>query len=540
MQNRSPRIAVFGCGYWGKNLVRNLHELGALAGVCDPTESGRTLAAQIAPQTPIFSSVDDLFSRASVQGVMIATPAETHYAVARQAILAGCDVMVEKPLALYLEDGARLVELAEKHQRILMVGHLLEYHPAIVRLRQLIADSELGTIRYIYSNRLNLGKIRGEENVLWSFAPHDIAVVLRLVGELPLEVATTGGNYVQPNLADVAVTNLLFSNGVRAHIFVSWLHPYKEQRLVVVGSKKMVCFDDVTKELTLFDHCVEWQNCAPVPVAGEAIQVPYGNAEPLREECRAFLDAIATRKRPFTDGRSALDVLEVLCAAQRSLVTHGRPVQLPDRQSPLDLASVPGSLAMPSERNYFLHSTSIVDEPCDIGSGTKIWHFCHISSNVRIGKGCIFGQNCFVAPGVVIGNNVKVQNNVSIYEGVELADDVFCGPSMVFTNITNPRAQIVRRGQYRKTRVGKGATIGANATIVCGHDIGEFAFVAAGAVVTREVPAYALIMGVPGKQVGWMSRYGHRLHFGPSGRARCPESGEEYVLTSDNMIRQVS
>lgn len=195
---------------------------------------------------------------------------------------------------------------------------------------------------------------------------------------------------------------------------------------------------------------------------------------------------------------------------------------------------------MPSERDYFVHPTSVVDDPCEIGAGTKVWHFCHISRDCRIGRGCSFGQNCFVAPGVTVGNNVKVQNNVSLYEGVELADDVFCGPSMVFTNIPNPRSQIVRRGQYARTRVGRGVTIGANATLVCGHDVGDFAFIAAGAVVTKNVPAYALIMGVPGRQVGWMSRHGHRLEFGPGGRAVCPESGEAYLLTPDNVVRQVS
>lgn len=193
-----------------------------------------------------------------------------------------------------------------------------------------------------------------------------------------------------------------------------------------------------------------------------------------------------------------------------------------------------------SDRDVFVHPTSIVDAGCEIGAGTKIWHFCHVSAGCRIGRGCSFGQNCFVAPHVVIGNNVKVQNNVSLYEGVELADDVFCGPSMVFTNIPNPRSEIVRKGQYRKTRVGRGATIGANATLVCGHDVGEFAFIAAGAVVTHGVPPYALMMGVPARQVGWMSRHGHRLEFDAQGRARCPESGEEYVLSNDNRVTQVT
>ncbi len=195
---------------------------------------------------------------------------------------------------------------------------------------------------------------------------------------------------------------------------------------------------------------------------------------------------------------------------------------------------------MPSSPpDYFVHATSVVDQPCAIGPGTKIWHFCHVMSGCRIGARCSFGQNCFVGAGVVIGDNVKVQNNVSLYEGVELEDDVFCGPSMVFTNIPNPRSQIVRRGQYERTPVRRGATIGANATLVCGNEIGPFAFIAAGAVVTRPVPAYALMMGVPARQVGWMSRYGHRLEFGPERRARCPESGEAYVLTPDNQVRQV-
>jgi UDP-2-acetamido-3-amino-2,3-dideoxy-glucuronate N-acetyltransferase len=192
------------------------------------------------------------------------------------------------------------------------------------------------------------------------------------------------------------------------------------------------------------------------------------------------------------------------------------------------------------ERSYFVHPTSILDEPSNIGAGTKIWHFCHISANCRIGERCSFGQNCFVAPGVIIGSNVKVQNNVSLYEGVELEDDVFCGPSMVFTNIINPRSQIVRRGQYTRTLVRQGATIGANATVVCGNEIGAFAFIAAGAVVTQSVPAYALMMGVPARQVGWMSRYGHRLNFGTGNRARCPESGEEYLLSPDKTITRVS
>lgn len=180
--------------------------------------------------------------------------------------------------------------------------------------------------------------------------------------------------------------------------------------------------------------------------------------------------------------------------------------------------------------DYFVHPTALIDEGCDIGSGTKIWHFSHVMPGCKIGKNCNIGQNVVISPDVVLGKNVKVQNNVSLYTGVSCGDDVFLGPSCVFTNINNPRSAVNRRGQYSKTHVGNGASIGANATIVCGHNIGEFAFIGAGAVVTKDVPAYALLVGNPARQLGWMSEYGHRLNFDENGLALCPESNEMYQL----------
>lgn len=192
---------------------------------------------------------------------------------------------------------------------------------------------------------------------------------------------------------------------------------------------------------------------------------------------------------------------------------------------------------MEEKKNYFAHETAIVDDGCKIGEGTKIWHFSHIMSNCTIGERCNFGQNVVVSPEVILGNNVKVQNNVSIYTGVTCDDDVFLGPSMVFTNITNPRSAVIRRDQYAKTHVGKGASIGANATIVCGHDIGKFAFIGAGAVVTKNIPDYALVVGNPSHQVGWMSEYGHKLQFDENGMAVCPESKQEYHLQNGVVTR---
>lgn len=191
-----------------------------------------------------------------------------------------------------------------------------------------------------------------------------------------------------------------------------------------------------------------------------------------------------------------------------------------------------------TNKNYFAHETAVIDEGCTIGEGTKIWHFSHIMKNAVLGKDCNLGQNVVVSPGVVLGKNVKVQNNVSIYTGVNCEDDVFLGPSCVFTNVMNPRSGVNRRGLYEKTTVKKGASIGANATIVCGHDIGRFAFIGAGSVVTKTVPDYALVVGNPAKQIGWMSEYGHRLNFDETGSAVCPESKEKYKLVN-NVVSKV-
>jgi len=321
-------VAVIGCGCWGKNLVRNLQQLGALEMVCDREEAGRVNAARLAQQCRVTGDLHDVW-QSPCQAVVIATPAATHYEIARQALEAGKDVFVEKPLALKYDDGICLARRAERQSRILMVGHVLEYHPAIVRLRELIKDGELGLVRYIYSNRLSLGKVRREENILWSFAPHDIATILRLVGDLPLEVSAVGASYLQPNTPDVTISHLLFDNGVRAHIHVSWLHPFKEQRFVVIGSRKMVSFDDLNKKLVLYDQYVKIQDGEPLAVRSPGCEVPFDNAEPLQLECRAFLDAIATRRQPLSDANSAVRVLRVLQACQRSIMTNGERVTIP-------------------------------------------------------------------------------------------------------------------------------------------------------------------------------------------------------------------
>jgi predicted dehydrogenase len=326
----NPQVAVIGAGYWGINHVRNFHELGALRMVCDMSRPSLAKIAESYPSVHIEEDFSLALSDPDVHGVVIATPAETHYRLARAAIEAGKDVLVEKPLTLDVTEGERLVALAREQESILMVGHLLEYHPAVLRLRELISSGELGELRYIYSNRLNLGKVRREENILWSFAPHDIAIILRLVGDEPSRIAATGGTYLQPRIADVTVTNMEFPTGVRAHIFVSWLHPYKEQRLVVVGSKRMAVFDDVRKDdkLVIYDQGVEIVNGEPVMRKNGGVAEPLESAEPLRRQCQQFLRCIETREHPLTDGESGLRVLRVLDAAEHSLASGGIPVEL--------------------------------------------------------------------------------------------------------------------------------------------------------------------------------------------------------------------
>ena len=239
------QIAVVGCGQWGKNLVRNLADLGVLRVMCDIDPNQLAPLRERLSGVKLTTSFSEILKDDDVAGIVIATPAGSHYALAKEALLAGKDVLVEKPLALKVAEGRDLVELAEKKLRILMVGHLLRYHPAVSKLKELIDEGKLGKLCYIYSNRLNLGRFRTEENILWSFAPHDISAMLYLLGERPTQVFAQGGSYLSQGIPDVTVTMFEFQSGVRGHIFVSWLHPYKEQKFVVVGDRQMAVFDDV-------------------------------------------------------------------------------------------------------------------------------------------------------------------------------------------------------------------------------------------------------------------------------------------------------
>lgn len=511
--NDSKTIALIGAGYWGKNLVRNFHQLDVLKTICDQSGTIRQQMAKDYPDTKVTDNFEVLLSDPDIRAVVISAPAAQHYSLAKQALDAGKHCFVEKPLALSHVQGAALVRLAEAKKKVIFVGHILQYHPAVVRLKELVNKGIIGRLQYIYSRRLSLGKIRREENILWSFAPHDISIILSLAGEEPIYVDSVGSNFLHAQIADVTMTNLKFPSGLGAHIFVSWLNPFKEQKLVIVGGNGMLVFDDtepVDRKLIHYPHAINWQNGQPVPQKAEGIAIDLRDIweEPLKAECKAFLKAIETNTKPLTSGEEGQRVLKILEISQQSL----------ERKEHKTKNLEHGTLNVEPGTEFFVHPTAIIDDNVTIGKATKIWHFSHILSNSRISENCNIGQNVVIGPDVIIGNKCKIQNNVSIYKGVTLEDGVFCGPSMVFTNIYNPRAEISKMDQVRPTLVKKGATLGANCTIVCGHTIGSYAFIGAGAVVTKDVPDHALMVGNPAKQIGWMCKCGNKL----DASRRCP------------------
>ncbi len=319
-----PRIAVAGCGYWGRNLVRNFHALGALVAVADPAESGRRTATELAPTAAISADIAALFARPDIDGIVLATPAVTHAPLGLAALAAGKHVFLEKPMALSLAEGVALAGAARTAGRVLMVGHLLEYHPAFITLREQVVP-RLGRLTRLQSHRTNFGKVRTEEDAFWSLAPHDIAMILRLAGRLPETVSCTGTHALGTARADAAVALLRFGDGLDAHVFCSWIHPLKEQRLVAIGEHGAAVFDDTLRENKLLwhDQHVAWTAGQPSLVRREPQPVPYPPEEPLRRECEAFLDAIALGRPPVTDAASSLRVMAVLESCSRSMAAGG-------------------------------------------------------------------------------------------------------------------------------------------------------------------------------------------------------------------------
>jgi len=312
-------IGLIGVGYWGKNLIRVFNEFGALKTICDLDKKILRQRKKEYPNLTTTADFKEILEDKDIKAIVIATPAATHYKLTKKCLLSGKNVFVEKPLALKIKEGEELVKLTQKKKRILMVGHLLLYHPAIVKLKDLIKKGELGEIRYICSNRLNFGKLRKEENVLWSFAPHDISVIIDIL-KMPERIISIGKSYLQKDISDITLSILEFKKNQAAHIFVSWLNPFKEQKLSIIGSKKMAVFDGVKNELIIYPHKIKGQkNKNLQALKTEGIKIKLSTKEPLKEEVKHFLNCIKKRKIPNTDGKEGLKVLKILDACQNSL-----------------------------------------------------------------------------------------------------------------------------------------------------------------------------------------------------------------------------
>jgi predicted dehydrogenase len=337
-------VGVVGVGGWGQNLARTFSQLpeSTLKYICDLDPSRLERLRRQLPGTSVTTRYEDLLEDPEIQGIVIATTAASHYGLCKSALLAGKDVFVEKPFVLEVSQAEHLIELAERTRRVLMVGHLLEYHPVINRLKAMIDSGELGEIYYIYNQRVNLGRVRDDENAHWNFAPHDVSSILYLLGQEPTDVAARGQSYLQPGIEDVVFMTMNFNNRRMAHIHVSWLDPHKVRKITIVGSKKMAVFDDgeSTDKLKIYDKSAE-QN-ASYGTFAEYISLRFGDItiphlkmdEPLRLECRHFLDCVRDRTQPLSDGYDGLRVVKILTAAQRSLESNGSPVEIRPMLSP--------------------------------------------------------------------------------------------------------------------------------------------------------------------------------------------------------------
>lgn len=515
------KICVVGAGRWGKNHIRTLHGLGNLAAIVESDETVLETFIDKYPGVKGYTNLKDAIAD-DYDGYTVATPAETHFEIASYILNHGKPALVEKPIALTAEEARELKKLADSKNLPLMVGHVMLFHPAIRKLKEVIDDGKIGKLQYIYSNRVNLGTVRTEENILWSFAVHDISIFQYIIGDMPEKIHSDGGAFLQPHIHDTTMTTITYPDNVFGHIFVSWLHPFKEHRIVVIGNKGMLSFEDSgSKEIMFFEKGIDWVQGEPIKRDGPTEVIPYDKKMPLTEELEYFVNSIDGKMPEVCDSQNAIDILEILESASDSLLKHS-PIEIKQK----------------AEKKYFVHDSSFVDDGCDIGEGTKIWHFSHVQGNTKIGKKCSLGQNVNVGNNVKIGNFVKIQNNVSVYEGVELEDYVFCGPSMVFTNVLDPRSKYPQRGSefYARTLVKEGASIGANATVVCGNTLGKHCFIGAGAVITSDVPDFALMYGVPAKRKGWVCECGEILGEFDS-KKRCSRCGIEYVK-KDDIIRQ--
>lgn len=502
------KVAVIGGGNWGEKLLYRFHSLDALGAIVEVDDRRRETLGREYPDASIHITVEEL-SPARTPGVAIATPVPTHFELATKLLNRGFDVFVEKPMAMSSIEAESLLKIADDNARILMVGHLLLYHPAIRWIRSFMQEGGIGSLYSVHCERLNFGRIHTVENVLWSLGVHDISLILFLLNSFPNKVSLNGHSIIQEKIEDDVYVHLEFPFHQQAHLHVSWLWPERRRFTTLVGEKGMLVYDEIQGSVYLHNQYFE---PSLNPVDGGAKLIFSSHEEPLRLEIEDFLGCMRDRKRPLSDGKVGRDVVRIVELALQSQVER--------------------------KLKTLIHESAYLDSGCTIGTGTRVWHFSHVESGATIGENCSLGQNVYVGKNVHIGKRCKIQNNVSLYEGVTLEDDVFCGPSVVFTNVRTPRSAFPRNTakDFHPTLIAKGATLGANSTIVCGNRVGAFAFVAAGAVVTRDVPDHALVAEVPAKIIGWVCECGLSLDFSES-KAHCNSCGRQYKNGNEGVSR---
>ncbi len=537
MDTSKRQIAVIGCGKLAKELIKVFNELGVLKSVCDANISNLSCHDENLNNLQTSTSFDDILMDPSITGIVIAHPFENHGDLARKALIAKKHVYLCRPLVVVDETKKELLSLAKMHNRILMVGKNLSKYPAYTFLKEIVSSGELGTLKSIYSSRLSTGAIGHDENILWSFSPQYISMIIGLAGQMPEFVAATGANYYHSNMADLTSSFMHFPSGLRAHSFVSWLHSEKEQKLVLVGDKKIAVFHHKQtpgQKLYIYPHQISWDTNIPVPQKTKADIVNIYPNELLHDDCQSFLNKITDQSTYAEISKEGEHVLEVLNASQLSANQDGKKIYLSRDQHPIKgyaTSPVFDPLLMEdrvgkiitfvdikkSLKPEFMASYQFQDDIQRASQENEVSFlpFQHLTED---GKGC------------------RINNNISIYKDLILESELHNHSSQDFSTTHAEDSLTSARNDVQLTIIKKGATLGANCTIARGRTVGEYAYVGAGAVVLDDVPAHALVVGNPAKIKGWLCRCGNRLRFSRDDKSSCASCLFRYIVEEDDIL----